>query len=343
MHSHLFYGSHVFSVGSKFVLKLKRNISSAGFDTFHVLIERRPSTAPNSPQTPAKIGVTESSAPSSSSAIKDSCGPNKIGLQTGPASPRPLISAPDAASQSPYGSESKRRALTHEPSASSLDATVISMQSLIMPSTTHNADAAAVQTVASVQVTQISLSESVRLCSSDSRTHADILAQDHPDDDSVGARIPDIQVPLDPNVEILGVSDQRAPLQAACHRKLQFGADAHESPPAALSPPITRDCSTANEDGSSSSKPPFASPSASEFVEFEEAAVAAAAAHEHQRVANWVSLQAREISETDLPLTAENHEALQQRLQEQKLWGMVNSTILSDLMQSLGAKSIFYP
>lgn len=332
MHSRLFDGSHVFSVGSKFVLKLKRNISSAGFDTFHVLIERRPSTAPNSPQTPAKIGVTESSAPSSSSAIKDSCGPNKIGLQTGPASPRPSISTPDAASQCRYGSESKRGALAPEPSASASDATVMSVQSPIMPSTTHNADAAAVQAIASVQVTQISLSES------DSRTHAEKIAQDHPDNDSVSARILNIQAPSDPNVEILGASDERAPLHAACHRKLQFGAGAHELPSSAQS-----DFSTANEDGSSSSKPPFSSPSASQFVEFEEAAVAAAAAHEHQRVAHWVSLQAREISETDLPLTAENHEALQQKLQEQKLWGMVNSTILSDLMQSLGAKSIFYP
>jgi Fe-S-cluster formation regulator IscX/YfhJ len=208
---------------------------------------------------------------------------------------------------------------------------------------TSNADAAAVQTVASVQATEISSSESVRQCWSDSRTHAEELSQAHPDADSVSARILNVQVSLNQKVESLDVSDQPAPLQAACHRKLQFGADARESPPAAPSPPVTRDCSTANEDGSSSLKPHFASPSASEFEELEEAAAVAAAAHEHQRVAHWVSFQAREISETDLPLTAENHEALQQRLQEQKLWGMINSTILSDLMRSLGAKSIFYP
>jgi hypothetical protein len=56
-----------------------------------------------------------------------------------------------------------------------------------------------------------------------------------------------------------------------------------------------------------------------------------------------VSVQEQHVAVTDAPPCDVHREAAEERRQQQKMWAMVNSTILSDLMKSLGPKSIFHP
>jgi hypothetical protein len=56
-----------------------------------------------------------------------------------------------------------------------------------------------------------------------------------------------------------------------------------------------------------------------------------------------VAVQEQHVAVTDAAPCDVHREAAEARRQEQRLWAMVNSTILSDLMKSLGPKSIFHP
>jgi len=141
-----------------------------------------------------------------------------------------------------------------------------------------------------------------------------------------------------------------SPPQASCHRKLQLeDTDAHEPNSAQFPSPSNAEVSTSMGHFSSYSSPlrapnpPAAAlPSASQLAALEEAVALAAAAHERAAVTAWISSQAQVISVADAPLSPQQHEAAEQRLQEQKVWGLVNSTVLSDLMKSLGSGSIFH-
>ncbi len=180
-----------------------------------------------------------------------------------------------------------------------------------------------------------------------SKTDADDLAHASVDVDSVAARISPSQKSRNDgdvafhNNHQLDNSGQQTLSPAPCHRKLKFDADARGLLSETLPPHATCDDFAANDHRFSMSQRQSAPPSATELVALEEAVALAAAAREQQDVEAWVLSQAQGISETNSPPRELRHEASAQRLREQELWGKVNSTILSDLMKSLGSKSIF--
>ena len=183
------------------MLKLKRNITSLGHDTFHVLIERKPSTAPNSPQTPNhRLSAAPCTAPSSSAS---------------------------ATSQDP------KRTVAASPISSSCDAAAYSAA--------LNADAAAAPTAALPSASDCEAARAAdgagvaaMVSSSASRPAAnkEVL-------ESASPRMSLSAAPRGRLVHAHDASHGGAPEHASCHRKLQLDADArdhragagHDTPP----------------------------------------------------------------------------------------------------------------
>jgi hypothetical protein len=142
-------------------------------------------------------------------------------------------------------------------------------------------------------------------------------------------------------------SARQATSLASCNRKLRLDIDGQEL--CANMPslhPHSNVITTAKDHFSTQFKPISSthspvSPSASEIVAVESAVSLAAAAQEKEEIASWISSQAHEISVTCSQPSSGDQEVLEQRREEQRVWGMVNSRILSDLMKSMGSQSIF--
>ena len=328
------------------MLKLKRNVTSLGFDTFHVLIERRPSTAPNSPQTPAHRGLSDPATPSLSSASRISHGTNGTGLQ---------VRIPqENASGCPSSSASKADSPSHlQEQAKSLDSPTPGMTCAVDPEICCLQPVAASLKLQASQISTLSSTSSVIVTHGSSTftapaliVKADDSANGFVDPDSPAARFSHMQVSQNQQLHIENA--RQMPSQASCNRKLQLDVDAQEPCAKMPSPhPLGHNITTAKDYCSSQFKPihaaiSLASPSASEIVAVEFAVSFAAAAQEKEAVASWISSQAQEISAAGSPPSSGDHEVLLQRLEEQRVWGLVNSKILSDLMKSMGSKSIFH-
>ncbi len=301
------------------MLKLKRNITSLGFDTFHVLIERKPSTAPNSPQTPNhRPSAAPSTAPSSSASptVRDAAAHSTaLSIVAAPAS---------TAAMSVHASESL--------SSPAVTTTFTSDCQVILAAAT-----AAAQSANGADTSSASL----RLHSATDNFHSAAARGQH---------------------VACHDSSHGAPGQASCHRKLLLDAEGrdcladtvHRTPQYRVGEDLA-----ANDRSSSLSKPHLVIPPpapetpllpahppallpAPQLVTAEVAVTSAAAAQHQQAVVSFSSKQEQHVAATDtLPCNA-RLETVEQRRQEQKMWGMVNSTILSDLMKTLGSKSIFH-
>ena len=351
----------IFAAGSKFVLKLKRNISGQNFDTFHVLIERRPSTAPNSPQPPAARSLSSPSTPSSPSKSSAARAPKQPTAVESPKHGPPaalLIPSSEAApadhqlyaTQSPGNWDKKPTGTASSPSVvrAAPDA-AIAIAPLQAATASPKPQASLLPPAVSAASPELN-SGTYKAINVDNQVAAAAPPAAPPADPSCSPRpLPTANGGETAAAQVSSrVSDgQQSPPPVSCHRKLQLDAEAHEPASAQSPPPPNANIFTATDHFSSHSKPlPTSSasprPSASQLVALEEAVAAAAAAQERTAVAAWISSQAQATSPADAAAAPRQHELLEQRLEEQRVWGLVNSTILSDLMKSLGSGSIFH-
>jgi hypothetical protein len=162
--------------------------------------------------------------------------------------------------------------------------------------------------------------------------------------DSPRARISEEQTSRYQHAHLHSDNARPMPSQASCSRKLQLDDDAQDLHAITMS---THPCSDFSATNECLCKPNCASPSAAvhsaeQIAALEVAVSHAAAAQEKEAINAWISVQAQELSVTDSLPSSLLQESLEQRLEQQKVWGMINSTILSDLMKSLGSKSIFH-
>jgi hypothetical protein len=324
------------AVGSKVVLKLKRNITSIGFDTFHVLIERRPTTAPNSPQNSAPRGNYSpgiSPSPTVGRIIQD----NTIGLDVQKSTSRNSASA-FTTFVSKSASCSPPTQVVH---AKSTELPAIATISLSEPSSASGSAAGVFQPLSACLEFQESPGSSNATIRPGLNTEEQGFVQQYADADS---RANFCISQSSASRDIVGSTHEdrgeEKKLQASCHRKLQLDVDSQEFSLPKLILQTCVDDPMAKDSFSLQSKQQHGFPS--EIVTEKEVDSIAIVAQEQPAITAWAASQAQVISATDSPPSAQQHEALQQRLEEQRMWGMINSTILSDLIKSLGSKSIFH-